>query len=82
LAPIAVLAGFAPQLYWEGKASVLATKHLMEEQGNKEGLKNSLKALAPGFLSYLAIPAVMGGVVFGGNRLIRKMMLQATRPRA
>lgn len=57
-APLPALAGAIPALYQEGKASTLATKHLMEAKGNKEGLKTGLKELGPGFLSYLALPMI------------------------
>jgi len=61
-APLVATIGSIPMLYSEGKASVLATKHLMEERGNIEGIRESAKTLVPGFLTYLALPAIAAGL--------------------
>jgi len=73
LAPLVVAAKSAPMLYSEGKASVLATKHLMDERGNMEGIRDGAKALAPGFLTYLALPAIAAGMSLAQYKVMKKL---------
>lgn len=69
--PLPVGVGALPTMYEESKASVLATKHLMEEQDNSKGLKTGLKELAPGLLSYLVLPGLMAGSLVLGHRRLK-----------
>jgi len=55
-APVAVVAGATPTLYQEGKASLLALRHLGQEKGTR-GVLKGLKHLGPAYATYLGLPA-------------------------
>jgi len=41
----------------------------MEERGNIDGIREGAKALGPGFLTYLAFPAVAAGMSLAQHKL-------------
>lgn len=72
-APLAIMGGAAPMLYQEGKATALATRHLIREKGIIEGIKG-LRHMGPAWLSYLALPAVLAGSMMAVNKWHEKKL--------
>jgi hypothetical protein len=68
-APAATAAGFAPTLWQEGKASILATKYVKETEGRRAA-KRVAKPLLRAFGTYLALPVGAALGVYTAGKLL------------
>ena len=70
-APAATAAGFAPLLWQEGKASILATKYVKETEGRRAA-KRVAKPLLRAFGTYVTLPVGAALGVYTAGKLLNK----------